>query len=74
MADTPADATAFGAPNGVPAHAGIRQGEAEQRFRAIAGWDKNRAPPPPPADVVERTRQKYLEAYQRLTGKPLGPE
>ena len=35
------------------------------------GWDKNSEPPPLPADVVEKTRQKYLEAYQRLTGKPL---
>jgi phosphoribosylaminoimidazole-succinocarboxamide synthase len=36
-----------------------------------AGWGKNSPPPPLPAEVVERTRQKYLEAYQRLTGKPL---
>ena len=35
------------------------------------GWDKNSEPPPLPADVVEKTRQKYLEAYQRLTGKTL---
>src|SRR5262249_53668523 len=28
------------------------------------GWDKNSEPPPLPADVVERTRQKYLEAYE----------
>ena len=34
-------------------------------------WDKNSPPPPLPADVVEKTRQKYLEAYERLTGKPL---
>ena len=35
------------------------------------GWDKNSPPPELPADVVARTRQKYLEAYQRLTGRPL---
>ncbi len=35
------------------------------------GWDKNSPPPALPADVVERTRQKYLEAYERMTGKPL---
>jgi phosphoribosylaminoimidazole-succinocarboxamide synthase len=34
-------------------------------------WDKNSAPPELPADVVARTREKYLEAYERLTGKPL---
>jgi phosphoribosylaminoimidazole-succinocarboxamide synthase len=35
------------------------------------GWDKNSAPPELPAEVVARTREKYLEAYQQLTGKPL---
>jgi phosphoribosylaminoimidazole-succinocarboxamide synthase len=34
-------------------------------------WDKNSIPPPLPADVVDKTRQKYLDAYERLTGKPL---
>ena len=29
------------------------------------GWDKNSPPPPLPADVVERTRAKYIEAYER---------
>ena len=35
-------------------------------------WDKNSPPPKLPADVVEMTRQKYLEAVERLTGSPLG--
>jgi phosphoribosylaminoimidazole-succinocarboxamide synthase len=35
------------------------------------GWDKNSPPPPLPADVVERTRAKYLEAHKRITGRPL---
>jgi phosphoribosylaminoimidazole-succinocarboxamide synthase len=35
------------------------------------GWDKNSPPPPVPADVVAKTREKYLEAYERLTGKEL---
>jgi phosphoribosylaminoimidazole-succinocarboxamide synthase len=35
------------------------------------GWDKNSAPPELPADVVAHTREKYLEAYARLTGKKL---
>jgi phosphoribosylaminoimidazole-succinocarboxamide synthase len=34
-------------------------------------WDKNSPPPELPADVVTRTRAKYLEAYQQLTGSPL---
>ena len=32
-------------------------------------WDKNSPQPALPADVVEKTRAKYLEAYTRLTGK-----
>ena len=33
-----------------------------------SGWDKNSPPPELPADVVARTRAKYVEAYERLTG------
>jgi phosphoribosylaminoimidazole-succinocarboxamide synthase len=32
-------------------------------------WDKNSPPPPLPAEVVAKTRQKYIEAYERLTGR-----
>jgi phosphoribosylaminoimidazole-succinocarboxamide synthase len=35
------------------------------------GWDKNSPPPELPAEVVEKTHAKYLEAYERLTGKTL---
>lgn len=37
-----------------------------------SGWDRRsgEAPPELPADVVERTRAKYVEAYERLTGQP----
>jgi len=35
-------------------------------------WDKNSPPPPLPTEVVDKTRQKYLEAVERLTGSPLG--
>jgi phosphoribosylaminoimidazole-succinocarboxamide synthase len=31
-------------------------------------WDKNSPPPELPADVVAKTRAKYVEAYERLTG------
>lgn len=36
-----------------------------------SGWDRasGEAPPTLPAEVVERTREKYLEAYERLTGE-----
>lgn len=32
-----------------------------------SGWDKASPPPELPADVVARTREKYIEAYERLT-------
>jgi phosphoribosylaminoimidazole-succinocarboxamide synthase len=35
-----------------------------------AGWDKASPPPPLPVEVVERTREKYIEAYEILTGEP----
>ena len=36
-----------------------------------SGWDRaSDIPPPPlPDDVVERTRAKYIEAYEKLTGR-----
>jgi len=36
-----------------------------------SGWDRHGdAPPPPlPDDVVARTREKYVEAFERLTGR-----
>lgn len=37
-----------------------------------SGWDRRSdAPPPPlPDAVVERTRARYVEAYERITGEP----
>jgi len=36
-----------------------------------SGWDRHGATPPPPLpdEVVERTRAKYVEAYERITGE-----
>jgi phosphoribosylaminoimidazole-succinocarboxamide synthase len=36
-----------------------------------SGWDRasGEAPPPLPEEIVERTRTRYLEAYERLTGQ-----
>jgi phosphoribosylaminoimidazole-succinocarboxamide synthase len=33
------------------------------------GWNKQPPGPPLPAKVVEKTREKYLEAFRRITGK-----
>ncbi len=35
-----------------------------------SGWDKNSPPPELPPEVVAQTRAKYVEAYERLTGRP----
>jgi len=36
-----------------------------------SGWDKNSGatPPPLPDEVVEKTRERYVQAYETLTGK-----
>src|SRR5699024_1684742 len=36
-----------------------------------SGWDKSSDPPPPalPAEVVDKTRARYIEAFERLTGQ-----
>ncbi|KRE79416.1 phosphoribosylaminoimidazolesuccinocarboxamide synthase [Arthrobacter sp. Soil763] len=38
---------------------------------AESGWDRSSETPPPalPADVVDRTRSRYVEAYEKLTGR-----
>ena len=38
---------------------------------AESGWDRSGDAPPPalPADVVEKTRARYIEAYEKLTGR-----
>ena len=37
-----------------------------------SGWDKNSPPPALPDDVVAKTRAKYIEAYEQLTGGSSG--
>jgi phosphoribosylaminoimidazole-succinocarboxamide synthase len=36
-------------------------------------WDKNPPAPQLPEEIIQKTREKYLEAYERLVGKPLTP-
>jgi len=35
-------------------------------------WDRDSTPPSLPEDIVEKTREKYLEAYRLITGEELG--
>ncbi|MBI4802670.1 MAG: phosphoribosylaminoimidazolesuccinocarboxamide synthase [Elusimicrobia bacterium] len=37
-----------------------------------SGWDKKSAPPPLPPEVVKGTVERYREAFEKITGKPLG--
>ncbi len=37
-------------------------------YATSTGWDKSPPAPALPEDVVTRTRDKYIEAYERLTG------
>jgi phosphoribosylaminoimidazole-succinocarboxamide synthase len=37
-----------------------------------SGWNKQPPAPALPAEVVQATRQRYLQAYKRLTGNELG--
>jgi phosphoribosylaminoimidazole-succinocarboxamide synthase len=36
-----------------------------------SGWDRasNRQPPALPAEIVDRTRERYVQAYEQLTGE-----
>lgn len=34
------------------------------------GWDKKSPAPMLPVDIIEKTRARYIEVYERLTGKP----
>ncbi len=39
-------------------------------WASSTGWDRNPPAPAIPDDVVARTREKYIEAYERITGQP----
>ena len=39
-------------------------------YAASTGWDKSPPAPELPEEVVAATREKYVEAYERLTGRP----
>ena len=39
-------------------------------WASSTGWDRNPPAPPIPDDVVARTREKYVEAYERIVGEP----
>jgi phosphoribosylaminoimidazole-succinocarboxamide synthase len=40
-----------------------------REYLETTGWDKNSPPPELPDEIVRLTRAKYVDAYERLTGK-----
>ena len=55
---------------GRPQHSFDKQYVRDWLLSAEAGWDRasGAAPPPLPPEVVRATRDRYVEAYERLTG------
>jgi len=57
----------------------VRSGETppafdKQPFRdwlAAQEWDRTPPPPPVPEEIVAITSRRYVEAYERVTGRPL---
>jgi phosphoribosylaminoimidazole-succinocarboxamide synthase len=39
-------------------------------WASSTGWDRNPPAPAIPDDVAARTREKYIEAYERISGEP----
>jgi phosphoribosylaminoimidazole-succinocarboxamide synthase len=39
-------------------------------WASSTGWDRNPPAPPIPEEIVSKTREKYIEAYERITGEP----
>jgi len=39
-------------------------------WAASTGWDREPPAPAIPDEIVARTREKYVEAYERITGQP----
>ena len=39
-------------------------------WASSTGWDRRPPAPAIPAGVVERTHQKYIEAYELMAGEP----
>ena len=39
-----------------------------REYLSTTAWDKNSIPPPLPDVIVEKTRERYVDAYERITG------
>ncbi len=43
-------------------------------WATATGWNKRAPGPEIPPEVVEAARTRYVEIYERITGRPLRPE
>ena len=57
----------------VPLVALVTDANENSEYVHYSGWDKNCPPPALPADVIARTRAKYLEGYERVTSSSRKP-
>ncbi|HEY5038983.1 MAG TPA: phosphoribosylaminoimidazolesuccinocarboxamide synthase [bacterium] len=56
---------------------GVSQKSFDKQFvrdylETLKDWDKTPPGPPLPEEIVRKTREKYVEAYERITGKKFG--
>jgi phosphoribosylaminoimidazole-succinocarboxamide synthase len=42
-----------------------------REFLDQTGWDKNSPPPELPSTIIDQTRERYVAAYERITGEKL---
>jgi phosphoribosylaminoimidazole-succinocarboxamide synthase len=46
--------------------------QAVRDWAESTGWDKASAPPPVPAEVIAQTRERYIRAYEQISGRRFG--
>ncbi|HXL73249.1 MAG TPA: phosphoribosylaminoimidazolesuccinocarboxamide synthase, partial [bacterium] len=56
---------------------GVSQPSFDKQFvrdylETLKGWDKTPPGPVLPDEIVSKTREKYVEAFERVTGKKFG--
>ena len=56
---------------------GVVQKSYDKQFvrdylETLKDWNKTPPGPPLPEEIVQKTREKYVEAFERLTGRKFG--
>ena len=42
-------------------------------YLLFSDWDRNSTPPPLPEDIILKTSERYITAYERIVGKKFNP-